>query len=133
MGREELDAIDQVFIKLSAAEIEVAQKEAALNNQIAELRLQIARLRDTKVSIKQARRQAEYDKQSAERKYELELQAKRIEEELASKREHVEKLIKDAPWRDVAFDWQIEGAMRLPERALLGDRRGMGKALSAII
>ncbi len=133
MSREELDAIDQTFFKLAKAEMDANEKEAALQNQIAALRLEIARLNDTKIQIRRARKQAEHDKASAERKYELDLKAKQIEEDLAEKREKAEKLIKDAPWRDVAFEWQIEGALRLPERALLGDRRGMGKTLSAII
>jgi SNF2 family DNA or RNA helicase len=132
-AEEELRSVEDTIIKLTAAEIEVVEKEVALNRQIASLRLEIAKLNDTKKSIKQARRQADYDRASAERKYELELQAKKIEEELSVKKARVEELIKDAPWRHTAFDWQIDGAIRLPERALLGDKRGMGKTLSAII
>lgn len=132
-AEEELHGIEDTILKLAAAEVEVAEKEAALTQQIASLRLEIARLNDTRKSIKQARRQADYDKASAERKYELEVQARKIEEELADKKARVEELIKDAPWRHTAFDWQIDGAIRLPERALLGDKRGMGKTLSAII
>jgi SNF2 family DNA or RNA helicase len=132
-AQDELKNIDETIFKLAKADMDVNEKEAALNAQIAALRLEIARLKDTRVAIRQARRQADHDKQSAERKYELEMKAKQIEEELSAKREMAEKLIKDAPWRDAAFDWQIDGALRLPERALLGDRRGMGKTLSAII
>ncbi len=59
---EELRNIDETILKLAAAEMEINEKEAALNSQINKLRLEIARLKDTRTVIKQARRQADYER-----------------------------------------------------------------------
>lgn len=112
---------------------EVDLQEAMLNAQIASIRLQIAKLHDNRREVRIKIKAAELDKESAARKLELENEALRIQQSIAEKRAEVEALIADAPWRDVAFDWQIDGMVRLPERALLADKRGMGKTLSAII
>src|SRR5512138_266182 len=122
----------------NAQEIEL--EELKLNNEIASLRLKLARLKDTKYKIKQETKRAQVERDSALRKYELEKETvsiqKRIEERLESARE----LLESATWYDPtyslenhAFKWQVDGALQLPERALLGDKRGLGKTLSSLI
>lgn len=108
-------------------------KEVELNGQITVLRLELAKLRDAKYGINLKIRTAQKDKESLSRKLELEREAAIVQQNLEEKRREAEELLKNAPWRDIAFDWQIDGALRLPERALLADKRGLGKTLSSLI
>lgn len=109
------------------------EKEAILRAQIASIQLDIAKLRDVRFEVNQKIRQASREKESFVRKAQLEKEAAAIQETIEAKRAEAEKLIADAPWRETAFDWQIEGALRLPERAILADKRGLGKTLSSLI
>lgn len=109
------------------------EQELIINAKINSLRLEISKLRDQHYKAKQKVNTARVKKESVERKIELEEEAAAIKKNLDEKRAEAEKLLATAPWRDVAFDWQIEGALQLPERALLGDKRGLGKTLSSII
>lgn len=129
----ELKTLDSELKRLADESNEKDLKEAELLAQIAALRLDIAKLRDEKLGIKQKIREVSKNKESAERKAQLEKEAAEIERSLAEKRKEAEEILKNAPWRDVAFEWQIEGALRLPERALLADKRGLGKTLSSIM
>lgn len=109
------------------------EQEALINTQIATLRLQLTELRSKRSVINQNIRATQAKKASLTRKRELEKEAEIVKQALEKKKRDVEELIATAPWRDVAFDWQIEGALSLPERALIGDKRGLGKTLSSII
>ncbi len=109
------------------------EREAILNAQIASLKLEIAGLRDVRYEVKQKIRKAQIEKESVARKLELEKEAAAIQKSLEEKRKEAEEILANAPWRDTAFDWQIEGALKLPERAILADKRGLGKTLSSII
>ena len=111
----------------------IDEKETELNLKIAALRMEITKLKDTRYSVKQKIRKAYIDKESLERKIALEKEALLIQQDIEAKRAEAEKLIADAPWLDTAFDWQIDGAIQLPERALLADKRGLGKTLSSLI
>lgn len=130
---EEYETIKTKLIEFEEQEKKTVEEEAYINAQIAALRMEIATLRSKRSEIKTRIRNYQSDKESLERKIELEKQAAEIESNLEEKRARVLELIKDAPWFDTAFPWQIDGAIRLPERALLADKRGMGKTLSAII
>lgn len=130
---EELTSINALIDNLDFLDKGTLEKEAVLNAQIAALKLEIYKLKDTRYELKQKRKKATENKESIERKLELERQATEIEVSLRAKRADVEALIANAPWRDTAFDWQIEGAISLPERAICADRRGMGKTLTSII
>jgi len=130
---DEFKELDRRLESYSYEFVSVTEKEQQLNEQIAAIRLELARLQDIKYAVKQKQRKAVIEKESLARKFELQKEAEAIQKSLEEKREEAEKILADAPWRDTAFDWQIEGALQLPERALLGDKRGMGKTLSAII
>ncbi len=125
--------IDEEIERIAYEAREITLQEATLNAQIASLKLEIAKLTDKKTAVKRKLFTANKNKESVERKLELENQRKTIQEDIERKRAEVQHLIDTAPWKDVAFDWQIEGALKLPDRALIGDKRGMGKTLSAII
>jgi SNF2 family DNA or RNA helicase len=103
------------------------------DGKISAIKLEIAKLKDRRYSNNQKRRQVYLEKESLERKVELEREAALIQKNLEAKYAEAKELIENAPWKDVAFDWQIEGALKLPDRAILADKRGMGKTLSAII
>lgn len=133
MSDVDISNIDKQLDAYRDAIREVDLEEATLNAQIASLRLQIAKLHDNRREVKVKMKTAELDKESVARKLQLENEALRIQQSIEEKKAEVAALIADAPWRDVAFDWQIDGMVRLPERALLADKRGMGKTLSAII
>jgi non-specific serine/threonine protein kinase len=112
---------------------EIDEKEVMLNTQISALRLELINLRENRSSLKTRIRKATIDKESLERKVQLEKEAAAIQKSIEEKRKEAEAILADAPWKDTAFDWQIEGALRLPERAILADKRGLGKTLSSII
>jgi SNF2 family DNA or RNA helicase len=111
----------------------VDEKEAAINLQFAALRLELARLKDAKYEVKQKIYKAQKDRESALRKAELAREAEIIQKSLEEKRKEAELILATAPWKDDAFEWQIEGALMLPERALVGDKRGLGKTLTSLI
>jgi SNF2 family DNA or RNA helicase len=100
---------------------------------IASLQLDIAKLRDSRYQVNQKIRNASKTKESIARKRELEIEAELIEKSLEEKRIAAQAILDIAPWKDDAFDWQIEGAMRLPDRAIIADKRGLGKTLSSLI
>ncbi len=128
--------LDSIIAQLTQYEIEnnsIDEKEAELNARIASLRLEIASLRDKRSEVKRNRIVAQRNKESAERKLQLEREAAAIEETLEKKRAAAEALIANAPWRNIAKSFQIDGALSLPERGLLGDRRGLGKTLTSLI
>lgn len=108
-------------------------RDAELNSQIAALRLEISRNKDAKFAVTQKIRIAVRDKESVERKLELEREAALIQKSLEEKRKEAEEILAAAPWADIAKEFQIEGALQLPERGLLGDKRGLGKTLTSLI
>lgn len=108
-------------------------KDAEMYAKIEQIRLQIAHGREKKYEIARKIKVAQVEKESLSRKLELEKEAELIQKSLDEKRKEAENILATAPWKDVAFDWQIEGALLLPDRGLLGDKRGLGKTLSSII
>lgn len=130
---ENLSAIESQLEELAAEYRGNEEKEVTLHAQIATIRLEIAKLKDARFKIRQAQAKAAEERASLARKLELEREAALIQKSLEEKRAEAEEILANAPWRDVAFDWQIDGALRLPERALLADKRGLGKTLSSII
>lgn len=129
----ELDSIMEQMLEFQKNINSTIEEEAIINGKIAALRLDIAKLRDRRTDTKRKLWKAQADKESLERKVKLEEEAALIQQSIDERRAEVEELIKNAPWINDAFDWQIEGAIRLPDRALLGDKRGLGKTLSSLI
>ena len=126
-------SLDELIEQLQEEQRQKDEREAFLNIQIAAIKLEIAKLKDERFTIKKKTQQAYVDKESIDRKIEMEKEATRIQQTIEEKRTLVKELIESAPWKDDAYKWQIDGAIQLPERALLADKRGMGKTLSAII
>jgi SNF2 family DNA or RNA helicase len=109
------------------------EQEAIMRAKIAALNMDIARLHDARTEVKQKIRTSQKKKESVERQFELEKEAEVIRQSLEDKRTEAAEIIASAPWRDVAFDWQINGVLGLPDRALCGDKRGLGKTLTSLI
>jgi SNF2 family DNA or RNA helicase len=151
-----MENIDNIEVGLKTVEEHIAhfhqeqrkieEKEATLLAQIAAIRLEIAQLKDEKASTRRKIDAAARDKASLMRQRALAEEAAQIQKSIDERRAEVRELLKDAPWynekyvegeapkTDVdAFKWQIDGAIQLPERALLGDKRGLGKTLSSLI
>lgn len=137
---DDLASIDKVMEELATAAREIEERDLTINAQIASLRLELANLRDKRYQVKQRTKTVQLDRESVARKLDLENEALSIQLTLEQKRVAAMELLKDAPWFDpefkkpnTAFKWQIDGALMLPERALLGDKRGLGKTLSSLI
>lgn len=129
----DLVRLDEELKRLSESYAVTTKEEERINTQISALRLELSRIRDKRFQVNQAITRVRKDRDSTERQLELEREAARIEEDLDKKRREAEEIIANAPWKDDAFDWQIEGAIRLPDRGLLGDKRGLGKTFSSLI
>lgn len=124
-----LEQIDHYVVDLRDTDIQ----ETLLNDKLAQIRLELAQLKDKRYQTKTKLRKAAVEKESVERKIHLQQEAAAIQESIEKKKAEAEELLKNAPWKDVAKEWQIAGALQLPERALLGDKRGLGKTLSSLI
>lgn len=131
---------------LAKSEIEKSQLEATLQAQISAIRLQIHDLQAEKAKIRRRKEEIRKDQESLIRRRDLALEAEEVEKRLAERHAELEKLLEGAPWYNkdylegripkedhFAFDWQIEGALRIPERGFIGDKRGLGKTLSSLI
>lgn len=130
----------QLFDEFQEITRRTDEEEAIINGKISVLRLELSRLKDSRYELKQRVRTAEIEKESLLRKIELEKEAEQIQRTLEEKRKEAYARLATAPWFDptytkegFAFKWQVDGALQLPPRALLGDKRGMGKTLSALI
>lgn len=121
--------IEQTYTDIQNTE----DREDLLLKQISAIRQEIAKLRDTRHELKKKQRNLHIRKDSLVRQIELEQETALIRESIEQKREKARLIIETAPWKDDAFPWQIDGALQLPERGLLADKRGMGKTLSSII
>lgn len=130
---EDLKILDTHLAELAADFNKKNEEEIKLNQQISALRLELSKLKDSRFFIKQKIQRATQERESLVRMVELEKEAEAINQSLEQKRKEAEEIIASAPWKDDAFDWQIDGAIMLPERGLLGDKRGLGKTFSSLI
>ncbi len=136
MAVSNLNELESVMNELNAIQNELSshdEKEAVLNNQISAMRAELTRLRDQRFAIKTKLSYTKKKKESLERTVALAFEAETLKRSLEEKMAEAEALIASAPWKNEAFDWQISGAVSLPDRALLGDKRGLGKTLSSLI
>ena len=130
---DELKSIEEQIGQIAREELERQKISDELQQQMQAIKIKLARITDHRTAAKRRSTELLKERDSVTRKRDLENETKLLNDEVARRKAEVAELIRDAPWFDAAFDWQIEGAIRLPERALLGDRRGLGKTLSSII
>jgi SNF2 family DNA or RNA helicase len=133
MSDIDLSSIEEMLLVLNAEKTNVDLREAEINGQIAALRLELTNLKEKRSALNQLCNTNQKYKESALRKLALEKEAEEIRQSLEDKRKEAEEILATAPWKDDAFQWQIDGALSLPERAIIADKRGMGKTLSSII
>jgi SNF2 family DNA or RNA helicase len=130
---DELVTIEEQIKQIAENEKARQIAEFELKAQISALRIKLAQITDQRFADKQKSAKLTKDRESVVRQIDLERETRILNAQTEERRKEVEHLLKSAPWYHDAFDWQIDGAIRLPERALLGDRRGLGKTLSSII
>lgn len=131
-------SLEEIELELARINKERALKEEEenrINEQIHALRKQLSNIWAEKRDINSRKRVAEKRKEAAERERELEKRKEQIQLDLESLKEKYNAIVQSAPWRDSAKEWQINGAMQLAsaKRAVLADKRGMGKTLSSLI
>lgn len=146
---EDFDEL-QKWIKTKEEEQKfAADKVPQLNTEIQRQLAAEAKLKEELNALAAKRREMEkiqHDLRTQARKDVTAIeQAKRKLETFASEKALRDRLEKDieefnrrtlsAPWREFAYDHQIEGAQRLASarRAILGDKRGLGKSLTSLI
>ncbi len=135
MNAEEIDVeqAQKEIVTLSEEKMTIDIQESELNGKIAELRAQIESLKERRHVVRARINQAQRNKDSAERKLALKRESEQLEADINKRMAELADIVANAPWKDDAFGWQIEGAAKLPSRALLGDKRGLGKTLSSLI
>lgn len=146
---EDFEALAEWIVDAEAKQKFVADKVPEINSQVQKQLAEEAKLKQQLNEMAAKRReleaaQAELRRQARAEEVAL-AQAKRKMETFASERAIRERLEKDieefnqrtlsAPWREFAYDHQISGAQRLASarRAILGDKRGLGKSLTSLI
>lgn len=127
--RKKMDELAQLEEEILLFDLQ----EAELKRQLEEARLNLARLADKRFALKQKKRQVAAKKASEDRVATVAREVVALQQKVQQSQDEALARIENAPWKDVAFDWQIQGALSLPERALIGDKRGLGKTLSSII
>lgn len=138
-AREALESLkaeseeDESTIKLMNETIEAIRLEAqAIIDEIAQdrNRKEIA-MREQRQAIRKAAREAEL----AERKFKQLLENEQKKLEFEQRSAEFDSLSASYKWREFALPHQIEGAKRLAlaERAILGDKMGLGKTLTSLI
>lgn len=131
-------SIDEVVKDLQLTTIEEHETikiEAELNRQMEQLRRQLNQLHEKKRDIRSKKSQLILEKASAERMEAIARQQAAIEAEIKRVKKEAQELIESAFWNSYAYDWQVDGALKLAtaQRGILADTRGMGKTLSAVI
>lgn len=138
----DLDLLLNSLQKQSEEEKELRAQVHSLKSSIAEIAKQYdtmmrqAREIESQLSVAERnKQQLEKDIERAKRLQEVQEQAERLKKEFAEKAAQLDELTASAKWREFAFDHQIEGGKRLAiaKRAILGDKRGLGKTLTSLI
>jgi SNF2 family DNA or RNA helicase len=134
MSERSVEAVIADLDQLVTQYAEQVLNETKIQDQISALRAQLTDVQIAKRGVKQRRLQLEQEKESAMRQAALKNEQEEIERKMRFLIEEAEKLIAEAPWRSIIFDWQVSGAVKLAaaKRGLLADTRGMGKTLSSI-
>lgn len=146
---ENFEELQEWVINKEAEQKFIADKVPQLNSEIQRQLAEEAKIKQQLNEMAAKRRELENMQSEMRRKARAEStaieQAKRKLETFASEKALKERLEKDieefnrrtlgAPWREFAFDHQVEGAQRLAsaKRAILGDKRGLGKSLTSLI
>jgi SNF2 family DNA or RNA helicase len=138
----ELQKVKEALEPLRAAIEEAKALKDSFNTDIKIHQKAIDELRqkqseiDSKVYDERARmRKLERDLQAANTRYEQSVANRAAREKFDALADEFDRLTMGAPWREFAFDHQIQGAKRLAvaKRAILADKRGLGKSLTSLV
>jgi SNF2 family DNA or RNA helicase len=124
-GKEELEEIEETLTK----------EESDLLEQMANLRKKKIAIRDKKQELNKSVRVAQLKLTESSRQLSTFMSEKAVKEKIQTESKFLDIMTASAPWREWAFDHQIDGAKRaaVAHRAVLGDKTGLGKTLTSII
>jgi septal ring factor EnvC (AmiA/AmiB activator) len=144
---DSLDEVENNLQNLLSQITEASNKKSEIREQMLALSKELARLQgeadefDNAIYLKKrTTKELESRRDSLKRQQVIEDEQRRLAEEFAIVSEEFDRLTKEAFWRGSderagAFEYQIEGGKRLAQahRAILGDKRGLGKTLTSVI
>jgi SNF2 family DNA or RNA helicase len=104
-------------------------------DEIFKLQQQDKEIKTKQFDIQRELRRLENERDQKERQLKQAADNRRLKEQFLEQTAAYEELIANAPWRDLAMKHQIEGGKILANarRAILGDKRGLGKTLTSQI
>jgi SNF2 family DNA or RNA helicase len=110
-------------------------EEEILQRQLAEVKRQKNEKRRIADEANKLKRLMQTRQDEAQRKLQTFLSEKALRDEFENISKELDQITAGAPWREFAFDHQIQGARRLASsrRAICGDKRGLGKTLTSLI
>jgi SNF2 family DNA or RNA helicase len=117
------------------AEKAVAKAEAELAQRLAALREEKHRLTRQYQERAKAIKIARDKEEETNRQLQKLINERELQKSLSVQSDKFDSLTAGAPWREWAYSHQISGAKHLAatKRAILGDKRGLGKSLTALI
>lgn len=129
--------IDSAAEKKKDIEAQIKVHQSAIN----ELKQAAATIDSETWDARKKLREIERDINSANTRLTQAIENQHLREEYQSLAEEFERLTAGAPWREFAFDHQIQGAKKLAAAthheknrgAILADKRGLGKSLTSMI
>lgn len=116
-------------------EAQIEELKRDFGARLSELQEQLKPIDDVLHVMRREYREAGYRVQSAEQKLRDALLAEKQREAYKESSLHFDEITLNMPWREHAFEHQIEGAKMLSvaKRAILGDEMGLGKTLTSMI
>lgn len=117
---------------------ELAEQRKAEQELMAQVNSIVRKRREIEQQQDLIRKQLRADREAmaqAKRKLETFASERAIEQRLKQDAEAFDRITAGLPWREFAFDHQLNGARRLAsaKRGILGDKRGLGKTLTSLI
>lgn len=128
--------LQQLNEKKRAAEFKIEELRREFGARLAELQADAEEANRELFDIRRAKRQAEYDVQSAEQNLRDALLAEEVQKEFKKNSVKFDEITAGLAWREWAFDHQIIGGKLIASadgRAILGDEMGLGKTLTSQI
>lgn len=121
--------------KRNAEANSILNEEQILKAQLAELQRKRDAIQRERDELKQKARAEAEAMAVAKRRLETFKSEQAINEEYERQFEAFDRHTAGLPWREFAFEYQLDGARRLSaaRRGILGDKRGLGKTLTSLI
>lgn len=117
------------------AEKALAQAEKELADKLKEIRDQKRKIQEDYIRRMRKVKEVRNKEETTNRALQKLLDEKNARDQLNKLGDEFDRLTAGAPWREWAYQHQIAGAKHLAatKRAILGDKRGLGKTLTSLI